>query len=348
MLVRVGFIGAGWAANEHAQSLRAIGGAEVAGVVDLDARRASELAAWAGAPVFASAEELIQGGALDAVVIATPPGSRRDPAVAALEAGVAVFLEKPIARTFEDAVAIVRAQERTGTVCAVAYQWRAAGAVDALRRSLDGAAVALMISVGVGITQARTWFGDHAQSGGLVSERGSHHIDLQRAVGGEVRRVRGVRGGVPLAGASAVATDVLEDVIALSLEFASGAIGTVHVAWTPEDFPGTHTLSVVADDGAYALELDPVFELRGSRRGAAVVAESPEPPFVAGLARFLEAVRTGGSGAVACTAEDAAGSLATALACERALASGDAVTVETLSRSGYRSSATGVNPTGGS
>ena len=56
-----------------------------------------------------------------------------------------------------------------------------------------------MISVGVGITQARTWFGDHAQSGGLVSERGSHHIDLQRAVGGEVRRVRGVRGAVPLA-----------------------------------------------------------------------------------------------------------------------------------------------------
>lgn len=346
--MRVGFIGAGWAATEHARSLQVIGGADVAGIVDLDARRASEFAAWTGAPVFASPEDLIQAGALDAVVIATPPGSRRDSAVAALEAGVAVFLEKPIARTFADAIAIVRARERSGAVCAVGYQWRAAAAVAALRRAVDGAAVALMISVGVGITQARTWFGDHAQSGGLVSERGSHHIDLQRAVGGEVRRVRGVRGAVPLAGASSVATDELEDVISLSLEFTSGAIGAVHVAWTPEGFPSTHSLSVVADDGAYALELDPVFALHGTRSGASVVAESAEPPFVAGLARFLEAVRTGDPGAVACTAEDAAGSLATALACERALASGDAVAVESLPGSGYRSSATGVNPTGGS
>jgi predicted dehydrogenase len=325
--LRFGFIGAGWAATQHAASLAAIGGAQVVGVTDRDPARARALAAGSDAPVYETWQRLLEGSQPDALVIATPPGSRRDATVAALEAGIGVFLEKPVTRTLEDAISIVRAQQLSGGVCAVGYQWRAAGAVDALRETVAGASVALLISVGIGITQARAWFADPAQSGGLVSERGSHHLDLQRAIAGDVARVRASRGSMPLSGVR-LAGDRVEDVISLSLEFVSGALGAVHVAWTPEDHPSSHRLTVVADDGGYELELDPVFELRGTRRGAPVAAGSPAAPFVAGLARFCDAVRAGDPGAVACSAHDAAGSLATALACERALASGDAVDVD--------------------
>jgi predicted dehydrogenase len=326
--MRVGLIGAGWAAGEHAASLATIEGAEVAGVADLDAARARSLAERTGSRAYAGWRDLLDDAQPDAVVIATPPGARLEPAVAALEAGIGVFLEKPISRALPDALAIAAAQERSGSVCAVGYQWRAAAAVDALRRSLDGSQVALLVSTGVGITQARAWFGDPQQSGGIVSERGSHHIDLQRAIAGEVARVRAVRGTTPLSGVEPPAGRAREDVVSLTLEFASGALGAVHVAWTPAGHPGRHRLSVVSSDGGYELELDPAFALRGSRAGVAVVAGSPEAPFVAGLARFCRAVRAGAPNDVACDARDAAGSLATALACERSLASGAPVDVD--------------------
>jgi myo-inositol 2-dehydrogenase / D-chiro-inositol 1-dehydrogenase len=329
--LRVGLVGAGWAAGEHADSLGTIDGAVIVGVTDRDGERAAALAATTGAPVFGSWSDLLDRAAPDALVIATPPGARVEPAVAALEAGIGVFLEKPVARRLDEAMAIVRAQERSGSVCAVGYQWRAAAAFDVLRAALEGASVALLISAGVGITQARTWFADPRQSGGIVSERGSHHIDLQRAVAGDVVRVGAVSGSLPLSGVPRTGDAPLEDVVSLSLEFASGALGAVHVAWTPADHPSFHRLSVVSSDGAYELELDPTFSLRGARGAAPVEADSPEAPFVAGLARFCRAVLEHAPGDVACSALDAAGSLATALACERALRSGGSVAVEHLS-----------------
>jgi predicted dehydrogenase len=329
--LRIGLVGAGWAAGEHATSIATIDGAVVVGITDRDRDRSAELGTRTGAPVFGSWSELIEGATPDALVIATPPGARVEPAVAALEAGIGVFLEKPVARTLDEAMAIVRAQERSGSVCAVGYQWRAAAAVDALRAAVSRSQVALLISAGVGITQARPWFADPRQSGGIVSERGSHHIDLQRAVAGDVARVRALRGSVPLSGSPPADDRPLEDVVSLSLEFVSGAVGAVHVAWTPPDHASYHRLSVVSNDGAYELELDPWFSLRGSRAGVPVDAASPDPPFVAGLARFCRAVREYAPRDVACSALDAAGSLATALACERALATGDSVAVESLS-----------------
>jgi myo-inositol 2-dehydrogenase / D-chiro-inositol 1-dehydrogenase len=325
--LRFGLVGAGWAAAQHATSLAAIGGAQVVGVTDLDTARAHELAAASAAPVYESWEQLVEGAQPDVLVIATPPGARRDVTVAALEAGIGAFLEKPVTRSLDDALSIVRAQQLSGSVCAVGYQWRAAAAVDALRQAVAGSSVALLISAGIGITQARPWFADASQSGGLVSERGSHHLDLQRAIAGEVARVRATRGSVPLSGMR-LTGDRVEDVVSLSLEFTSGALGAVHVAWTPEGHPSSHRLTVVANDGGYEIELDPAFELRGTRRGGRVAASSQEAPFVAGLARFCDALRAGDPSAVACSARDAAGSLATALACERALASGASVDVD--------------------
>jgi myo-inositol 2-dehydrogenase/D-chiro-inositol 1-dehydrogenase len=330
-MLRVGLIGAGWAAGEHSRSLGTFEDVSIAGVTDLDGARAAALAARTGAPAFGSWRELLDEASPDALVVATPPGARVEPTVAALEAGIGVFLEKPIARTLDDAYAIVEAQERSGSVCAVGYQWRAAAAVGALREALAGSTVALLISAGVGITQARAWFGDARQSGGIVSERGSHHIDLQRAIGGDVVRVRAVRGSVPLSGVPPQGELPLEDVVSLTLELVSGAVGAIHIAWTPDDHPSFHRLTVVSTDGAYELELDPAFTLRGVRGGLPVEATSPEPPFVAGLARFCRAVRARDPLDVACTARDAAGSLATAIACEQAIRSGETVDVATPS-----------------
>ena len=267
---------------------------------------------------------MLDGDLVDALVIATPSGVHREAVVPALEHGVAVFVEKPLARAVDDAVAIAAAAGRARTVCAVGYQWRAAEAATDLAGMLDDQRIAMLLSQGVGITQARPWWADTRLSGGLVYERASHHIDLQRMLAGEARAVRATRGDVPLAGAGA--EGVNEDVIAVELRFASGAIGTILLGWVAEGYPPVQSLRVVATETIFDLALDPDFVLRDRRR------EPPgprtgEPPFVAQMRRFVRAALAGDPGAVACDAAAAAGTVVVAAAVEQALHDGSIVDV---------------------
>lgn len=326
-VLRVGVVGAGWAGEQHVRSLRGLTGVALAGVVDADGSRASTLARACGSPVFASVEELIDRGRAEALVIATPPGTHAEVALPALFRGVAVYLEKPIARTLTDATAIVEAAESAGVPCAVGYQWRAIDALGALRSELAHEPAALLVSRGVGVTQARSWFDDATLSGGLVAERGSHHIDLQCAIAGDVSSVQASRGRRSVSGHRSPSGTV-EDVIALSLQFASGALGVVTVVWMPDGSQGVHDLAVFTRVARFELELDPAFTLRGSTSdGREIVAQSSSRPFEASLADFLDCVRCTPPRAALCTPADAAHSLAVALACEEALASGVSVVV---------------------
>lgn len=314
----VGVVGAGWAGREHCASLAQIGAARVVGVCDADPTAARTLAEALDARVCAGVEALLALQPLDALVVATPSGVHREAVVPALERGVAVFVEKPLARTLADAQAIADAAERAGSVCAVGYQWRAAEAVAAVAAALGDRRVALLLSQGVGITQARGWFGDERLSGGLMFERASHHIDLQRMLAGQVRAVGAMRGDIALAGIEPSRTP-REDVLGLQLSFASGAVGAILVGWVPEDYPGTQSLRVFATGTAYDIELDPRFSARVQGE-LEPLAPTGEHPFVAQLRRFLHAARFGDPSMVACPARDAVGTVAVAAAAERALA----------------------------
>src|SRR5439155_959404 len=75
---------------------------QVVGVCDLDRARAEALAP-PGATVYERFDELLDRGQPDALWVCTPPLAHREPAVAALTRGIHVYLEKPIARTADDA-----------------------------------------------------------------------------------------------------------------------------------------------------------------------------------------------------------------------------------------------------
>ena len=124
-MIRMGVVGAGWIARQHRRTLDSMPEAELVAVCDLDGGRAGELAAGTGARVYTDWRDLLDGEDLGALLICTPPRSHAEPAVAALSAGLPVYLEKPIARTPRDAAPIVAAAERSGAVCAVGYQWHA-------------------------------------------------------------------------------------------------------------------------------------------------------------------------------------------------------------------------------
>jgi predicted dehydrogenase len=318
--VRIGLIGAGAIARRHVGVLSTLEGVELAAVCDSDLARARSLAA--GAAAYGSWQELLEHP-LDAVFVCTPPAAHAQPATAALRQGLAVYMEKPLARAADDGEAIVAAWRESGGVCAVGYQWRSLALIGRVRDELAGAAPGMLISRSVGPTEpgrAASWFGDPAASGGILFELGSHDIDLQQALAGPASSVQALSGRGLGAGGGA-----LDDAVAVLVRYAGGGLGVISVAWTEQQQPPIYELDVLAPDVALHLALDPGFRLAGRAHGGTVDQEEDVDPRTSALTGFLDAARRGDPAAVTCTPEDALGTLRVALGAEQAIAGGETV-----------------------
>jgi myo-inositol 2-dehydrogenase / D-chiro-inositol 1-dehydrogenase len=323
--MRIGLIGCGWIAETHLESLKALR-QEVACVCDPDRERLAWAVAQTGAAAFGDWESLLEHGRPDAVLVLTPPRLHREVTLAALERGLPVYLEKPVARDLGDAQAIVDAVERAEAVCAIGYQWRAVDWVGAVRDLFARRELGLIVVRMFGSTAGRTWFTDQAAGGGQVLERASHGIDLVQAIAGPAARVSATGVNVALAGSDRPAGSEIDDVLALTLELERGGIATVQVVWQRTEVPRTYEIDVIGDGARVTGVLDPEFRATGIVDGEPIDLRS-DAPSALGMERFLAAARAGDPGAVACTPAQATASLATALACEQALKSGGRVTV---------------------
>jgi myo-inositol 2-dehydrogenase / D-chiro-inositol 1-dehydrogenase len=325
--MRVGIVGAGWIGAQHHRTLTSLEGVGVVAVCDVDRGRAEALTRGTEARVYLDWREMFDREDLTAAVVCPPPMLHREPAVAALSRGLPIYLEKPIARTLTDAAVIVDAAERSGTVCAIGYQWHALDLLDDLRQLLDGQQIGLLVGTSIGPTQSRPWFLDRRAGGGNLLERGSHHLDLARVIGGDVASVQAAASTVRLA-RSADGEGDIDDAVTILLTLASGALATVIVGWTRPGQPGSYGVDIVASESTLRLNLDPEFTLTGLARGGPVDRHAASAPSERSMRRFLEAAREHDPAAVVCTPADATATLAVAVAAERALETGRAVVPE--------------------
>jgi predicted dehydrogenase len=132
---RVGVIGAGSLGYHHARILREVAGAAMAGIYDADPARATKVSAELGVRAFASREALLS--AVDAAVVAVPTTAHAEVSLAALDAGVHLLIEKPIAASVEEADAIVSRAEANGLVVATGHVERFNGALRACEQYLE-------------------------------------------------------------------------------------------------------------------------------------------------------------------------------------------------------------------
>jgi predicted dehydrogenase len=136
-MVRIGLIGAGTMGRLYAQCLAEGGESELVAIADLDPARAARLAEqWSAASSYADYAEMLARERLEAVVVATPDEAHRPPVIAALEAGLHVLCEKPLATTVEDGLAIEEAVSRSGKSLMVNFGNRHRPEVQALRRAI--------------------------------------------------------------------------------------------------------------------------------------------------------------------------------------------------------------------
>ncbi|MEN6301968.1 MAG: Gfo/Idh/MocA family oxidoreductase [Armatimonadia bacterium] len=112
--VKYGVIGLGWFGEKHLEALQAIPQVEIYSLCTRTESRLSELKEKFGATkIFTDYNEMLADPELEAVSITTMWDQHKAPAVAALQAGKNVFLEKPMASTVEDCQAIVNAAKAT-------------------------------------------------------------------------------------------------------------------------------------------------------------------------------------------------------------------------------------------
>jgi predicted dehydrogenase len=130
-MLRVAVIGVGHLGKHHARILSSLPGVELAAVVDTNRARAEEIAAANGTRAVFDAHELL--GQVDAVTIAVPTELHRDIALPFLKAGVPVLVEKPMARTVEEADQMIEAAADAGLVLAVGHTERFNPALAAAR-----------------------------------------------------------------------------------------------------------------------------------------------------------------------------------------------------------------------
>ena len=131
MGLRVAVIGVGHLGKHHARILSSLPGVELVAVVDTNHPRAEAIAAATGTRALFDAGDLL--GRVDAVTIAVPTELHRDIALPFLKAGVPLLVEKPMARTLEEADQLIEAAADAGVVLAVGHTERFNPALAAAR-----------------------------------------------------------------------------------------------------------------------------------------------------------------------------------------------------------------------
>lgn len=249
--MRFAIVGAGVIGNVHAKLLDPLEGSELVVVGDCELDRAQELAGRHGAEATDDLDHLFARADVDAVSVCVPSGLHADIAVAALDAGKHVIIEKPIDVTLDAADRIIAAEQRSGKVATVISQRRFQPSFAFLRTEIESGRLGQITS---GIAESPFWRSQSyydsggwrgtwkLDGGGALMNQGIHALDLLVWMLGE-----------PVEASAFTATLVherieVEDTLGATVRFANGAIGTV-TATTASNPGRTVRLTINGDAG---------------------------------------------------------------------------------------------------
>ncbi|MDD2475028.1 MAG: Gfo/Idh/MocA family oxidoreductase [Dysgonamonadaceae bacterium] len=125
-MIQWGFIGCGIVTEKKSgPAFNKVEGSKVVAVMRRDAAKAEDYARRHGIDTwYSNATDLINDPNVNAVYVATPPSTHAEYAIAAMRAGKPVYVEKPMAASYEECQEMVRISEETGVPCFVAYYRR--------------------------------------------------------------------------------------------------------------------------------------------------------------------------------------------------------------------------------
>ncbi|WDZ82537.1 Gfo/Idh/MocA family protein [Micromonospora cathayae] len=280
---RVALVGAGGVAQRHARVLGGFADVELVGVTDVAPDAAADLAGRYGGRAFRDIDDLLAAGP-DAVYVCVPPFAHGPVEEAIVDAGVPMFVEKPVAVDLDTAERIAERVARRGLLTAVGHHWRYLHVVDQARELLADRPVRLVSGAWLDKVPPVDWWARRDRSGGPVIEQAAHVLDLIRVLVGEVTEVTAYGDGnpPPVDGAD------IDSVTTAALRFADGAVGTLAAACVL-GWKHRAGLEILADGLALSLTENglTVCDADGERRFDA----DPDGARVAVDRAFVDAVR---------------------------------------------------------
>ena len=306
----IGLIGTGFMGRAHAlafNNARAVFELPVhlklAALADADTERAQRCARdWGFAQAHGDWQALINDPNVDVVAITTPNHLHYPMAMAAIAAGKAVYCEKPLAVTLEQADAMRRAASAAGVVTRVGYNYQHNPMIALARQMIARGDLGEIISFQgefsedfmADPTSPWSWRCEVEHAGGALADLGSHLLSMARYLVGDVtsvcadtQTVHALRPAVKDSSEhKAIAVD---DQVHALLRFANGARGTVSSSWLKHGYKNHLSFEISGTKGTLAFDQERLNELQLCRVGQDGFQRLLAGPALPGYAAFSPA-----------------------------------------------------------
>nr|CAD6615911.1 gfo/Idh/MocA family oxidoreductase [Rhizobium sp. TCK] len=180
---RLGFLGVGWIGRHRMEAILSSGAGEAVVITDASPEMVDEARRIAPAAKVADGVDELLRHELDGIVIATPSAQHAAQSIQALEAGHAVFCQKPLGRNAREVEAVVDAARKTDRLLGVDLSYRHTQGMENIRTLLQNGELGSVYAVDLVFHNAygpdKPWFYDKQLSGGgCVMDLGIHLADL--------------------------------------------------------------------------------------------------------------------------------------------------------------------------
>lgn len=317
--VRLAIIGTGGMANWHAENFKKNKACRMVAACDIDAGRAKAFAGKHGiARSFSSTDELIAWGEFDAVSIVTPDAFHAPASLQCLRAKKHVLCEKPLALSYADARKMTLAAKRAGVVNMVNFSYRDWPCIQAAAALIARGEIGEIRHVEASYLQAwlpsKIW-GDwrttpawlwrlssaHGSKGAL-GDVGVHIVDYATFPCGPVKEVYCRLKAFPKAPGNRIGEYYFDanDSAVLNIEFANGALGTIHTSRWVGGHANRLALKIAGTKGTISMDSDistTSFKIcSGKLLDKGEWREVKCKPVPSNYQRFIAAIRSGTPG----------------------------------------------------
>lgn len=220
-MVRVAVIGVGSMGRNHSRVYHEMSDSDLVAVSDTDLTLVSSVADTYGVPVFSQYTEMLRKTKPDAVSIAVPTAFHEEVAMAALEAGAHVLIEKPIAATLEQGERLIERAKQLNLKLMVGHIVRFNPAIQELKRKLQAGELGRIFQI---VGRRVGPFPARVRDVGVVVDLATHDLDLMRFLtGSDPLRI--------YAETEKRINTNLEDLVVGLLRFPGGITGVLEINW---------------------------------------------------------------------------------------------------------------------
>lgn len=271
--VRIGIIGTGGVAmSRHIKELLQCPEAHIVALCDINPTALTHAAEKAGVPIdkcYNDYHDLIADPDVDAIEICTPNYLHAEMAIAALQAGKPINLEKPVAMSYAQSRAIVEAEQQSPTFGMTCFTYRFMPAVRYAKHLVDSGLIGDIVGLNVAyLKNSGFWEGRRLEwrfikeyaASGVVGDLGVHLIDLAQLLAGNITELCAIKATVvkerKRLDSEELAPVETDDSCSFIARFACGAEGSFHITRCAIGHKNTIRYDVYGTKGSITFDLN--------------------------------------------------------------------------------------------